>query len=50
MGYDFEALEDGEITATLNSHDGVSHENQTFHVKKGVKYTWDYSGVDVRER
>ena len=50
MGYDFEALEDGEITMVLNRHDGQGSERWSYTVKKGVKYSWDMFGVEVRER
>lgn len=54
MGYDFEALEDGEITFELRNHAGIKYPNDvqraTFIVKKGTQYSYEISGAELRER
>jgi len=50
MGYDFEALEDGQIEMVLYRHDGHGIERHSFAVIKGKKYSWDNEGVEIRER
>jgi hypothetical protein len=50
MGYDFEALEDGEVTMVLYRHDGSGKESKSFQVIKGKTYSWDVTGVEIRER
>ena len=50
MGYDFEALEDGEITLVLYRHDGSGSESKSFTVEKGKKYSYEFTGAEIRER
>lgn len=50
MGYDFEALEDGDIVMILQRHDGFGSEAFAYKVKKGIKYSWDMTGVEIKER
>ena len=50
MGYDFEALEDGEVTLTLYRHDGKGSESKSFTVEKGKKYSYEFGGAEIRER
>ena len=50
MGYDFEALEDGEVTMVLYRHDGSGSQRHSFTVEKGKKYSWDVEGAEIRER
>lgn len=50
MGYDFEALEDGTITIILSRHDGKGSESKSFSVTKGLKYSYEFVGAEIRER
>lgn len=54
MGYDFEAQEDGQLTIEIYNHNNIDnpgeHEEHTYTVRKGEKYSVDYSGVKIRER
>ena len=51
MGYDFEALEDGEVTITLYRHDESGRsQSRSFTVEKGKKYSYEFGGVEIRDR
>jgi len=50
VGYDFEALEDGELTIEIYNNDSGRSQSRSFTVEKGKKYSYEFGGVDIRER
>ena len=51
MGYDFEALETGDLYVIIHDHNEPSRsQSNTYYLIKGKKYSIDYGGVDIQER